>query len=342
LLADLAQKLNYYVEYNLDETYEALKELEDIIPFSKYIYTYELYKYRYYLFKGNLAEAENQRTLLDKQKKNFSQHEGYLFRFYNAVCLIKRGQYQAADDIFENLYADSNNENGNGDFLYHRAIVKGVLNQTGHAIHFGKMALHAFKDQHNFIRILHTLMLLGINYTDSNIYEEAEVCYQHLIRNAELLREEKMLPQIYHNMGFLQNKKNNRKEALIYFEKSLALQSPDHPNYLVTLYCIAEIYFLLDSPGEAKERFQAVQMLAKEKGSKKYKLLTDFYLMYLSSQEKALKFLELRVVPYFHETKQHYEGLGRFYKMLSDYYGSKGNYLEAFNYLNKIHKGGIK
>ena len=35
-------------------------------------------------------------------------------------------------------------------------------------------------------------MLLGINYTHSNIYEEALSCFKHLIRNAELLKEEKI------------------------------------------------------------------------------------------------------------------------------------------------------
>jgi HTH-type transcriptional regulator, quorum sensing regulator NprR len=336
LLVELAKKINFYQKDSLDDTFAALKELEHIIPFSKYIYNYELYKYRYFLFKENLSGAENQRSLLFKQKKNFSQHEEYLFRYFNSVFLIMKGQFKVADDLLERLYADSNNESVNGDFLYHRALVKGQLNKTGHAIHFGKMALQLFMDQHNFIRILHTLMLLGINYTDSNIYEEAEVCFQHLIRNAELLKEEKLLLQIYHNMGFLQSKKNNQKDALMYYEKSLSLQSESNPHYLVTLYSIADMHYLLESFEKAKEGFIAVNTLAKEQGSKKYKLLSEFYLMHLSSQEKAIIYLESKVIPYLEETKQHNEDLTRFYKMLSDYYNIKGEYLEAFNYLNKI------
>jgi transcriptional regulator with XRE-family HTH domain len=336
LLGDLIRKINFYLKNDLDETFNALKELEHIIPFSKYIYTYELYKYRYLLFKDNLREAENQRSLLDKQKKNFSQHEMYLFRYYNAVCLIMKGQFKSADELLEALYSEFNHESVNGDFFYHRAIVKGLLNQNGHAIHFGKMALQSFMEQHNFIRILHTLMLLGINYTNSNIYEEAQVCFQHLIRNAELLNEEKLLPQIYHNMAFLQNKKNNRKEALMYYEKSLSLQSSNHPNYLVTLHSIADINYSLQLTEKARKGFLEVNTLAKEQGNKKYKLLSDFYLMHLSSEEKAFKYLESKVIPYLEETKQNKEDLIHFYKMLSEYYRIKGSYLEAFNYLNKI------
>jgi len=158
LLIELNEKLNFYLRDQVDEIYQKLEELEHIIPFSKYIYTYEINKYRYLLFKGLLEAAENQKELLVKQKKNFSQHEAYLFRYYTAVCLIMKGQYQAADEILEALYLDASNESASGDFLYHRALVKSSLEQSGHAIHFGKMALQSFMNQHNFYRILHTLM----------------------------------------------------------------------------------------------------------------------------------------------------------------------------------------
>ena len=336
LLVELNRKFNFYLSEQVDETYQKLIELEHIIPFSKNMYTYELYKYRYLLFKGFLQEAENQKDLLFKQKKNFSQHEAYLFRYYFAVFLILKDQFKAADEILDALSMESTNENASGDFLYHRALVKSSLEQSGHAIHFGKMALQSFMEQHNFFRILHTLMLLGINYTHSKIYEEAQACFQHLIRNAELLKEEKLLAQIYHNMGYLQNKKNNLKEALLYFEKSLALQQKNNPHYLVTLYSIGEIHFSLQAKEKAIECFQIVHSLSRELGVKKYKLLSDFYLFYMSSPEKAFKFLETKVIPYFEETNEHVDDLTRFYKMLSDYYNQKGMFLEAVTYLNKI------
>jgi tetratricopeptide (TPR) repeat protein len=336
LLKEFIDKINFILREEVDETYAKLKGLEEIIPFSKYIYTYELYKYCYLLSKQSMVEAETQRNLLMKQKKNFSQHEEYLFNYYNAVCLLIKGQYKEADDLLEALYSEANNEVTNGDFLYHRAIVKDRLNQSGHAIHFGKMALQSFMDQHNFIRILHTLMLLGISYTTSKIYEEAQVCFQHLIRNAELLKEEKLLPQIYHNMGFLQNKRNSQKDAIVYYEKSLALQSKNTPNYMVTLYSLGDVHLSLQSIEAAKDCFQTVNTLAKEHGSRSYRLLTDFYLMYLSSPEKAIHYLETKVIPYFEETKQNNDDLPRFYKLLSDYYSDKQMYLKAYQHITKM------
>jgi len=198
------------------------------------------------------------------------------------------------------------------------------------------MALQLFMNQHNFTRILHTLMLLGINYTHSNIYEEAEECFHHLIRNAELLKKEKLLPQIYHNMGHLQFKMKNAKEALYYYEKSLALQPNKNQHYLVTLYAIGELHHSLQSIEKAKACFQEVNLLSKELGVKKYRLLADFYLLLLASPVKAFKYLETKVIPYFEEANEHLDDLTCFYKMLADYYNQKGMVIDAVKYLNKI------
>jgi HTH-type transcriptional regulator, quorum sensing regulator NprR len=336
LLKDFGEKINFYLRDEIEIIFNRLKEIEHVIPFSAHMYSYELYKYRYLLFKGLLAEADTRRDILSKQKKNFSQHEMYLFRYYNAVSLILKGNHKKADEIFDELFAENNNETTNGEFLYHWALVKSALDQPGHAIHFGRLALQIFMNQHNFYRILHTLMLLGINYTNSKIYEEAQVCFNHLIRNAELLKEEKMLPQIYHNMGYLQDKMNNIKEALIYYEKSLSLQPVKNQHYLVTLYAIGEINYNLNLIENAKEYFLQVKSLSKDIGIKKQGLLAEFYLIHMDSPEKAIKYLEMKVIPYLEGSKEHKEERIRYYKLLSEHYNQQRNYLEAVNYLSKI------
>ncbi|MCD4838943.1 helix-turn-helix domain-containing protein [Neobacillus sedimentimangrovi] len=336
LLGDLEEKINYYLIDKVDETYRKLLEIEHIIPFSKHIYKYELYKYRYLLFKGYLAEAAKQKELLFKQRINFSQHEEYLYNYFNAIFLMMKGKFKAADELFDALDIEPSTEKTKAEYFYHRAHVKAALEQSGHAIHFGKLALQLFMNEHNFFRILHSLMLLGINYTHSNIYEEAEECFRHLIRNAELLKQEKLLPQIYHNMGFLQNKKYNPKKALSYYEKSLALQPINNPHYLVTLYAIGEIQYSLGEAEKAKECFNVVSSLAKELGNKKYRLLAEFYLIHMHSPDRAFKYLVSKVIPHLEETNEHKNDLTRFYKMLSDYYTEQGMYLEAVKYLNKI------
>ncbi|MED4204711.1 tetratricopeptide repeat protein [Neobacillus mesonae] len=336
LLREFSSHINFYLKNQIEDTYQKLKDIEHFIPFSKYIYIWELYKYRYLLFKGMLDKAELQRELLHKQKKNFSQHEDYLFRYYNAVFLMWKSQYKNADEILDDLFNENNIESFNGELLYHRAFIKSSLEQSGHAIHFGKLALQIFMNEHNFIRILHTLMLLGINYTHSNIYEEAEACFQHLIRNAEIVKEENLLPQVFHNMGYLQQKMKNFKQALYYFERSIKIQPIQNHDYLVTLYVVGELYYSLNSLENAKDCFQKVNTLAKELSNKKFILLTDFYLLYMESPVKGFKFLESKVIPYLEEANEHTDYITNCYKMLADYYNSEGKVMDAVKYLNKI------
>jgi HTH-type transcriptional regulator, quorum sensing regulator NprR len=336
LLLALNDKILFYQKDEVDQIFHKLSSMEDIIPFSNSLYTYELYKYRYYLFKGNLQAADRQENILNKQKKNFSQHETYLFHYYNAVCLIMKGQYNKADISLEKLSLINNHQFETGELLYHRALAKSALGQSDHAIYFGKKALQSFMNEHNFIRILHTLMLLGINYTHTKIYEEALGCFQHLIRNAELLNETQIMPNVYHNMGFLKAKMGNFQEATVYFEKSLSLQSREDHHYLVTLYSIAEIHYFRNDLALAVEAFERAYLLSKKLDNEKYLLLSNYYLKAMDSYDDSVPFLELKVVPFLEHIKEHPDLLNRFYRLLSNHYRQKGEFEIAVHYIEKI------
>jgi HTH-type transcriptional regulator, quorum sensing regulator NprR len=336
LLNDLNEKMKFFQKEGIDITFNKLLELEMIIPFSSSLYMYELYKYRFFLFKGQLQNAEHQEHLLNKQKKNFSQHESYLFLYYSAICLIMKGQYQKADHLLENLMINNNLEFVSGELLYHRALVKSSLVQSDHAIYFGKKALQAFMNEHNFLRILHTLMLLGINYTHSKIYEEALDCFHHLMRNAELLNESQIFPQVYHNMGYLKAKMDNYQEALYFYEKSLSCQTLHNRHYLITLYSIAENYYLMNEFNQASKMFEQVLALSKELAVQKYVLLSNYYLKAINSYEESVHFLELKIIPFLEETKEHQDHLNQFYRLLSNHYRKLGRFEKAVKYIDKI------
>jgi HTH-type transcriptional regulator, quorum sensing regulator NprR len=337
LLLALNEKMLFFQKEEVEQIFKKLSQMEDIIPFSTSLYTYELYKYRYFLFIGNLKSAQHQESLLSKQKKNFSQHETYLFQHYNAICLIMLGQYQKADHLLELLMSSNNHEFVSGELLYHRALVKSSLEYCDHAIYFGKKALQSFMNEHNFIRILHTLMLLGINYTYSKIYEEAMGCFQHLMRNAELLNEKQILPHVYHNIGYLKAKMEKHQEALFFYEKSLSLQSLDNPHYLMTLYTIGETHYFLNEVERASEIFEKVLLLSRKFSNQKYTLLSQYYLKSISNFTDSLGFLEMKVIPFLEENKEHVDLLNQFYRLLSNHYRQIGRYEKAVKYIEKIN-----
>ncbi|HYK72631.1 MAG TPA: tetratricopeptide repeat protein [Pseudoneobacillus sp.] len=336
LLVLINEKINFFQKREVDQIYNELKEMEDIIPFSSSLYLYELNKYRYYLFKGDLKNAEQQESLLNKQRKNFSQHESYLFQHYNAVCLIMKGQYKKADSILDSLMPNNSYDFISGEFLYHRALIKSSLEEPDHAIYYGKKALQTFMNEHNFIRILHTLMLLGINYTHAKIYDEALGCFQHLMRNAELLNESHILPHVYHNIGYLKGKMQHYQEALYFYEKSLSLQSLDSSYYPMTLYSIGETHYLLKQIDLAAETFEKVLSFSKQLATKKYILLSTYYLKSIECYEDSIQYLEMKVIPYLEESSEHPDTLNQFYRLLSAHYRKIERYERAVKYIEKI------
>lgn len=336
LLVDVHQKMNFYQKEEALAVFNKLSELENIVPYSVNIYFYELTKLRFLLFSGLLEKAEREIKILRKQKINFSQHEDYLFQYYNGILLIMKGEYIRADEVLNKLLDGKNSDIATGEFHYHRALVKSALQETGYAIHYGKQALQIFMHNHNFVRLLHTLMLLGINYTQSGIYEEAEECFRHLLRNGELLNDPQLLSQIYHNIGFLKKKMDNPEEALYFFQKSLSSQPVDSINNLVTMYCIGEIHYILKEEDEAELYFSKVLEMAKRIKSQKYQLLATYYLLSFTSIDEALRFLKEKVVPFLEDGNEHQDDLKNFYKLLSNHYLALGAYEEALSFYKKM------
>jgi HTH-type transcriptional regulator, quorum sensing regulator NprR len=337
LVSDLNENIDYFLNEEADEAMQKLKEFEGIIPFTTNLHTYELTKFRYLIFKGLLPEAQVQYELLNKQKKIFSQPQASLFSYLYAVWLLKKGNFKKADEILESIGKGSKIEISSGELIYHRALAKSSLEEPGYAIYYGKLALEEFMQDHNFKRILHVMILLGINYTHSKIYEEAQDCFKHLIRNAEILKESKLLPEIYHNMGYLQKKLNKSNEAIVFFEKSLSLQTKNTPHYLITLYSIGEIYFELNNSEKAREAFQEVYLLSKDLENRKYRMLANYYLMSLETPDKSLAYSETKVIPYLEESDGKSEELIWFYKMLSNHYRQIGRFDQAVKYIEKIN-----
>ncbi|WP_210366104.1 tetratricopeptide repeat protein [Bacillus sp. REN3] len=336
LISELNEKIDYYLNEEADRAMQKLEGYEKIIPFTSYLHTYELSKYRYMLFKGWLKDAEKQFELLNKQKKIFSQPQQSLFCYLHAVELLKKGSYKKADELMSTIGKKTKIDISRGELLYHRALAKSSLEEPGFAIHYGRLALQAFMEDYNFVRILHALMLLGINYTHSKIYDEALDCFEHLIRNAEIMKEQ-LLPEIYHNMGYLKKKLQNTEEAISYFEKSLSIQSQNTSHYLITLYSLGELYVETENIEKAHQAFNELLKLAKELNNRKYRILANYHLMAFDSPEKSLVYSERKVIPFLEESEGNSEDLIGFYKLVSNHYRKIGRYDQAVKYIEKIN-----
>lgn len=335
LLNLLYQHIYYFEVEKVQKTFQELDEYKEIIVFTQHLYLYEMYKLRYYLFVKDLVNADYQMRLLLSQKQNISQHEKYLLSYFSAILLILRGQYGEANEKLSTIIqVNSSHNTVEGEIYYHLAIVKGYLGESGHAIYYGKKAMDLFKDHFNYKRMLHVHMSLAINYTQTKIYDEALVCYEHLIRNIEMLQESDLLPQIYHNIGDLRHKMGDYSIALDYFRKSSVIFNKNSTDYLLCLYNIALSEFKLEMWIASKESFTLLNKEALKMKVPQYQLYSSFYLLLLNNKKpQAMKYLEEKVVPFTEKTDEQAESYKYFSSILAEYYKTEGKYEKAVKFI---------
>lgn len=335
LLNLLYQHIYYFEVEKAQKTFQKLDEYKEIIIFTQHLYLYEMYKLRYYLFVKDLVNADFQMRFLLSQKQNISQHEKYLLSYFSTILLILRGQYGEADEkISTIIQTNTSNNTVEGEIYYHLAIVKGYLGESGHAIYYGKKAMDLFKEHFNYKRMLHVHMSLAINYTQTKIYDEALVCYEHLIRNIEMLQESDLLPQIYHNIGDLRHKMGDYSIALDYFRKSSVIFNKNSTDYLLCLYNIALSEFKLENWKESKESFILINTEALKMKVTHYHLYSSFYLLLLNNKkQQAMRFLEDKVIPFTVKTDEQTEYYQYFSNILAEYYKIEGRYEKAVKFI---------
>lgn len=337
LLDKLIENIHHYHKTEAQNIYEKLKASKEFIPFTPYLYLYELYVMRYMLFIGDIENVKVQRKWLNKHKKNFSQYENYLFNYYFAIFLIMNGQYTEAERELDNLLLDDRvRDEVQGEHFYHISLVKGNLGLSGQAIFYGKKALQIYTNQFNFKRILHTLMLLGINYTHSKLYQEAYDCYRHVLRNVDESEESNFRAQVFHNIGYLLDKMGVLDKSLSNYKKSLELFPKDSIHYLISLYSVSEINYRMGSTKEALKYFIKTLELAEVNSNQKYVLLSKYYILKLNGPDEASTiFLEEVLVPYLESTDENAENLEKFKSHLFFYYEKLGNLEKAFKYIDR-------
>ena len=334
LLDEWINDINYLQVEKARGLYDHLSGLSEFIVYTPHLYLYELYKLRYYLLVRETDKAKIHYKWLEKHKKNFSYQELYLLHYYHAICLIVQNKYRQANEVLDELIvSQGEGVTASGDVYYHLALVKCHIEQPGYAIFYGKQALTSFTADYNLKRMLHTLMIMGISYTDSGIYEVALDCYKHLERNAEILGEMEMLLFTYHNIGYLKQKMGKLKEARDYYKRAMGTSMDDAYSYMVSLYSYAETSFYLEDYPVAKKSFDDLQKEAMQAGVKIYQILPNYYLYMMDGEEeKAIRYLEEYTLPYLYDKELSFTDIRSVNKILADYYKKAGKFKEALQY----------
>ncbi|MFJ7825362.1 tetratricopeptide repeat protein [Psychrobacillus sp. NPDC096623] len=334
LLDEFVSHLQYYELEKLPPAYEQLENYKEFIVFTDYMYLYELYKLRYFLSLNEIKPAEEQFKWLQTQKQNFSQHENYLLSYFHSIFLVLRGKYYEADkNLMEIIQKNISLGIFEGEVLYHIAVVKGHMAEPNQAIVYGEKALEYFKEQINFRRILYTLLSLSMNYSRVKVYDKALETYGHLLRNAEIFNYSSLLPQVYHNIGDLHYIMGNYSIARAYFKKSLTKMPRDSEDFLLCVFNLGQTEYQLKNWDTSRGNFELLKEEATKMKAHHYGMYATFYLLLIDkTKEKAMAYLEGKLLPYTSSNGRCADAHKLFSNILSDYYKEEGKFDKAVQF----------
>jgi HTH-type transcriptional regulator, quorum sensing regulator NprR len=317
-LSQLLQAILYFDAETAKEKLEILKMNEDYISISNNVFSYNLYLYRYYLFINDEKLANEQQKVLKKLHKSFSAADYTLYSYFNALWDIQRKNYRESLEKLKEL-EDSRTipHYLSGEFNYYMALNYGQLMNISSSITYAERSLTFFTSQHNFTRIIHTQLLLGISYTDFKLFKQAEEVYEHLLRNIKMFKHELITP-VYHNYAILLGEKRDYEEAARYYHLAMEHARTDLEYNLI----LCNLTELMIDHNQAEAMDNVEKIINLENLPRKEKLVFKYYDFLLSGKEKAaMRLLEKEVLPYL-ESKYLIRDYKKYAVPLAEYYTS--------------------
>lgn len=326
--------ISHSVYYNfpaMDTLYKELKEDEDYLQSTDLVNKYELYKLRYYLYKKELSKAKRQHQLVEKLCPTFNNSEQIISFVISIMFHISLGEYDRAEEIF--LKIDKNQERipklFEGEFFYQRAWLLHKRTVYGQSSYFAEMAVQHFKEDCNYIRLMHAQLLLAINFTNRDFHLQADKLYSILLRNTQVLGKNELYQNTLYNYSVLQNRIENHiyaHELLIELKSLISIENTLYDAVLIHLLYTSieanyEFNFLLEElvtrVNKTKDPYLKVHL--------KYFNLVKF------SQQELYSYCEETMFPFFR--KYGYIGEGRRTAWrLAEYFRKNNNFIKADRY----------
>lgn len=303
LIYQLLDKLMVEIKYRQKEdarnTFLQLKEYADLITFTEYLYTYELYKLKYYLFIGDLELSREQFNILSKHEINFNQYELNLYHFYSITYYAMIGEYELAEEIITKIFKSKKSIiTLGGDEYYAIAFVKSKTNLV-EGISYYRKALTYYTNEYNQQRVLHCLVSLANNYNKLQVYDEARNLFLHALRMAKEMKLDNFILRIGVGLSLIYIQKNELEEARKQLEVYHDQFDPKVEKHYIYLFCLAYIYYQLGQKGIAKKYFiQVKQSIKANSPYVPYRLLSQMFLLMISDKENELmEYYEEKIIP---------------------------------------------
>lgn len=334
-LSDFMESILFHNKERSTKIYEELKLKEEYISITDMVNIYLLYSYRYHSFMDNFEEALKFYKILKKLSNNFSQHETYLFKYFNAVyCLLKGDcDFRPALQTLNSLYKDFDKIPNimHGELLYYLSNSYFRANNFHKSSFFISEALKLYGSEFNFARIVHSQVLLADCYTLLGLFDQASKIFNVLLNNSEFKAPGTEFYYVFHNYGFFLKETKQYVEAIEYYKKAMKFSPVLSYNYYTSLTDIAECFYHLNDISKSLSIFKSCINSFKDLKFVDLYLISSFYIKIIDDYDSAMTFLEDELLPYCFENSLFYNVVN-FSSFLQNYYENKLDFEKAYKY----------
>lgn len=331
--------------YELEKSKLIKNELsmnEEYYSKTNLVHLYHIYFARYFLLHGDSISAQQHIQIVEKNRSNLSPFEELLFQYIYGSSLYYSGKVREALDYYlsikiKNVSSDS--YISMKELSYQIALCYSVLSQSEQSIPYAQEALVFYKEKDNYIRTIHTQMLLAINYESLQLYHEAQNTYQIILRNTQLLNLTELYHQNLFNYALLLNDLEKLHEAIKQFKRCIDYFPSKSDNYYIAHIELIKATRHLDSDTdkcstissyvEKIEGYQNANILKQTK-----LLIREVELQLQDNNEKLYNFYEKEFIPFFLK-----EGNVKYAKkyilLLAEWYEIKEDYKTSSFHYNK-------
>lgn len=332
---------NLILEYKLEKAKEILDEMNSKIDqgtsYNVYFY-YHLFQTRYYLQVNNISAAEecleeinSQKELMDPKILFYFHLINGLLHYYKNNLVIAWEEIQICKNYYDEIDHLSREEKA--DYYFLVALISSLVHEPATAILYGKEALSLYQTIHNSQMSQKLHIIIGINYKNTNEFNEALDHYYLADKIATANDDEQSQAIIMHNIGVVYAQIGHSFDAIKSFEKSYSLNpTTDIEGQLDTIHMLIVENYRRKNYDKCLEWIQCGEHLLEMKYYQEVEMHLMLYKKLINGEEGAIQYITDTLLPYFQKKdKVHYQI--RYSIILSDLLEKERRYKESSKYL---------
>ena len=318
----------YYDLTSMEKVFQELSAQEDYLQSTDLVNRYELYKLRYFLFKRDIPRATQQASILKRMEKSFTDYEKGVSKVIYLMHDIFSQNFIEAEERLERIeeYRERIPQMFEGELFYQRAYLLHNRAHYSKSSYYAEMAVDYFRKDSNYIRLLHSQLLLAINYTNRDFILQADGLFKTILRNARMMEMDQLYQGALYNYSVLQNRRELHSSAYDMLKELKTLLEPGADLYQPVL-----IHLLQTAVEENKEinsLLDELEGLVERKKDPYLEVQLEYFRKTKISQQELFDYCEQIAFPFL--KKHDYIGEARSIAWrLATYYRSIGDIEKA-------------